>query len=341
MLAGAAAGTVEHLAMFPLDTVKTRMQAVPHGGASISHALNYGSLVAAVRTVLAREGVAGLYRGVAPAALAAGPSHALYFAVYEASKALLAGGDGAGQPGPAAGHAASAAAGAAATAAADALSSPLDTLKARLQIANSPYTGLGDCAARTVKGEGWGALWRCYPTTLAMNVPFAAVQLVVYEAAKRQLVARRVLPPEGEGAGGGGGGGALAMGGEHFGTGGGEGGSESLTELVLAGGAAGGTAAAVTNPLDVARTRLQTAGVWEPAPAAAAAAAAAPAGGGAGAARPRPPGGHWRLLPLLREIVAREGLAALASGLGPRVLFHAPSAAVCWGTYEAAKRLLG
>lgn len=31
MLAGATAGIVEHVAMFPLDTIKTRMQAQPHG----------------------------------------------------------------------------------------------------------------------------------------------------------------------------------------------------------------------------------------------------------------------------------------------------------------------
>jgi solute carrier family 25 iron transporter 28/37 len=83
MLAGALAGTVEHLAMFPLDTVKTRMQAVPHGGASIAHSLNYGTMRAAVDTVLRREGVRGLYRGVDAMALGAGPAHAFYFAIYE------------------------------------------------------------------------------------------------------------------------------------------------------------------------------------------------------------------------------------------------------------------
>lgn len=31
MAAGATAGIVEHVAMFPLDTIKTRMQAQPHG----------------------------------------------------------------------------------------------------------------------------------------------------------------------------------------------------------------------------------------------------------------------------------------------------------------------
>lgn len=45
-------------------------------------------------------------------------------------------------------------------------------------------------------------------------------------------------------------------------------------------------------------------------------------------------------LPVLRRIAAEEGAGALWRGIGPRVLFHAPSAAVCWGTYETMKTLL-
>lgn len=45
-------------------------------------------------------------------------------------------------------------------------------------------------------------------------------------------------------------------------------------------------------------------------------------------------------LPVLRRIVSEEGAAALWRGAGPRVLFHAPSAAICWGTYESMKTLL-
>lgn len=60
------------------------------------------------------------------------------------------------------------------------------------------------------------------PTTLLMNVPFTGVQFAVYESAKRALVASNVLSsPEEEG----------------------------LLEQLVAGGAAGGLAAAVTNPL--------------------------------------------------------------------------------------------
>ena len=36
MLAGAAAGTAEHLAMYPVDTIKTRMQALSHPGQHVS-----------------------------------------------------------------------------------------------------------------------------------------------------------------------------------------------------------------------------------------------------------------------------------------------------------------
>lgn len=46
-------------------------------------------------------------------------------------------------------------------------------------------------------------------------------------------------------------------------------------------------------------------------------------------------------MPALRLLVTDEGWGALWRGLQPRVLFHVPAAAVCWGTYESVKRLLG
>lgn len=42
----------------------------------------------------------------------------------------------------------------------------------------------------------------------------------------------------------------------------------------------------------------------------------------------------------MRRIVADEGMSALWRGLRPRVLFHVPSAAVCFGTYETIKSFL-
>ena len=49
---------------------------------------------------------------------------------------------------------------------------------------------------------------------------------------------------------------------------------------------------------------------------------------------------RYMQLPALRHMVAEEGARSLWHGLQPRVLFHMPAAAVCWGTYESVKRLL-
>jgi hypothetical protein len=52
-------------------------------------------MIPSTRQVLLGQGFTGLYRGFTPAVLGAGPAHALYYAVYEQTKAAL----GARQPG--------------------------------------------------------------------------------------------------------------------------------------------------------------------------------------------------------------------------------------------------
>ena len=54
-----------------------------------------GRTAQVTRQLMHGQGLAGLYRGLTPAVLGAGPAHALYYAVYEQTKAAL----GAGQPG--------------------------------------------------------------------------------------------------------------------------------------------------------------------------------------------------------------------------------------------------
>ena len=44
MLAGAVAGIAEHLAMFPVDTIKTRMQALAHPGQRVSYCFFFFTL---------------------------------------------------------------------------------------------------------------------------------------------------------------------------------------------------------------------------------------------------------------------------------------------------------
>lgn len=92
---------------------------------------------------------------------------------------------------------------------------------------------------------------------------------------------------------------------------------EGLIVQLIAGGLAGGAAAAATTPLDVLKTRLQTEGVHS-----------------------AKKYDSSAVFPSLRRIYEEEGMSALWRGWRPRVLFHIPAAAICWGTYETMKALL-
>eukprot|EP00879_Flechtneria_rotunda_P018405 GHRR01019307.1.p1 GENE.GHRR01019307.1~~GHRR01019307.1.p1 ORF type:complete len:291 (+),score=94.23 GHRR01019307.1:733-1605(+) len=282
MIAGATAGITEHVAMYPVDTIKTRMQALSHPGQRL--AIQHGSVIQALRAVLRREGVAGLYRGVGAVAWGAGPAHALHFAIYERAKEVFGGNKKGYQWLP------TAAAGATATIVNDGIMVPVDVIKQRLQVAHSPYKGVGDCIGKVLRQEGVGALYRSYRTTLFMTIPFTAMHFSVYEGAKKWLL--------------------------HIDTSD-EAAEDRLSVQLIAGGLAGGAAAAVTTPLDVVKTRLQTEGVHSP-----------------------KRYGTTAVLPVLRRIIQEEGWSAIWRGLKPRVLFSCPAAAVSWGTYESVKALL-
>ncbi|XP_072997773.1 uncharacterized protein [Typha latifolia] len=273
MIAGSVAGVVEHTAMFPVDTLKTRMQARSppcHPPLGLRHAL---------RSVLVAEGPLGLYRGIGAMGLGAGPAHAVYFSVYEFSKDYLS----RDNPNNPAAHAAS---GVLATVASDAVFTPMDTVKQRLQLKSSPYKGVMDCIGRVLREEGFRAFYASYRTTVLMNAPFTAVHFATYEAVKRGLI--EVSPDSAD--------------------------DERLAVHATAGAAAGALAAAVTTPLDVVKTQLQCQGVC----------------------------GCERFSSsstgeVIRAIIKRDGFAGLIRGWKPRMLFHAPAAAICWSTYEASK----
>jgi len=43
----------------------------------------------------------------------------------------------------------------------------------------------------------------------------------------------------------------------------------------------------------------------------------------------------------LRIMIKEEGYRGFTRGMTPRMLFYMPSAAICWGTYEFMKFILG
>ncbi|ORZ22933.1 mitochondrial carrier domain-containing protein [Absidia repens] len=213
--AGALAGIAEHCAMYPVDSIKTRMQVIQTAAttATPSPALAINRQV--------RTSSRNLWRGVNSVVLGAGPAHALHFATYEFCKDLY----GANRQGH---HPlASAAAGATATFAHDALMNPFDVIKQRMQLGDSAYRSVRECARKVFAKEGAVAFYISLPTTLAMSVPFQSIQFATYE------YFRKVLNPKG--------------------------GYDPSTH-VMAGGLAGAIASSLTTPLDVVKTLLQTRG---------------------------------------------------------------------------------
>ena len=158
---------------------------------------------------------------------------------------------------------------------------PFDVIKQRMQLHGSPFRNVFQCGLSILKQEGWTAFYISYPTTLLLNVPFHIVQFPTYEWMRKRLV------PNGS---------------EYH----------ALSHIV-AGGVAGGLAAAITTPIDVIKTTLQTRGGIE------------------GLQRVR--GMREAVSVIYRE----RGLAGFGRGLAPRMLTHMPATAICWTFYEYLK----
>jgi len=218
MFAGAMAGIMEHCIMFPVDCVKTRMQALACDKTKFKSA----SILANLRYIAKTEGVFRSLKGVEPLALGAGPAHAVYFACYEHIKSVLT---------PVAQRSilpetlVHGVAGAAATVLHDAIMTPADVVKQRLQMCCSPYKSAWSCANTVYKTEGLGAFYRSYTTMLTMNIPFQVVHFMVYEQMMNLIN---------------------------------ESGEYDPWKHALSGGIAGAMAATITMPWDVMKTLLNT-----------------------------------------------------------------------------------
>lgn len=226
LLAGALAGTTVDLSLFPLDTLKTRLQSsagfFPSGGFS------------------------GIYRGVGSALVGSAPGAAFFFCTYEASKDLIGrklispSGSGSGE---AATHMLAASLG---EVAACAVRVPTEVVKQRAQA--GLHGGSSAAALRAILSQGslpviWRELYRGWGITVFREVPFTVIQFPLWEAMKRwsrnsasagantsDPTSRSTGPPPRQ--------------------------DVSAVESALYGSVAGAIAAASTTPLDVLKTRV-------------------------------------------------------------------------------------
>merc|ERR1719350_2567655 len=84
-VAGSMAGLIEHTLLYPVDTVKTRMQA----GSIRTTEFKYRSSIHCLTQILRNESAMTLFRGWPAVVVAAAPSHGMYFGAYELSKHKL------------------------------------------------------------------------------------------------------------------------------------------------------------------------------------------------------------------------------------------------------------
>ncbi|KAL8993272.1 MAG: hypothetical protein Q9169_006471 [Polycauliona sp. 2 TL-2023] len=220
LLAGALAGTTVDLSLYPIDTLKTRLQ---------SSAGFYPS-----------GGFRGVYAGVGSAIVGSAPGAALFFVTYEEVKSrlrLLSGhehgngsrsGEGWAEPIE---HMVAASAGEVAACAARV---PTEVVKQRAQAAQYPSSM---SALRFILAQKsdigylgvWREMYRGWAITILREVPFTAIQFPLWEGMKSWRRRTSGNP------------------------------QNSAIESGIFGSIAGAVAAGITTPLDVLKTRMMLA----------------------------------------------------------------------------------
>jgi solute carrier family 25, member 44 len=331
-LTGAVAASAADAALYPLEVVKTRLQASGEVLASRGHDRGFESgLLECVRRTWRLEGLRGFTRGFGAQAAAAVPMQFLSFGTYEFAKHALhteilkLRGRGRRRHDDAEDSGVDAEdaelftereelavdfmAGAAGEVASGIVWVPTDIVTQKLQVQGPNtsahrYSGGWDCLTRILADEGIAGLYRGLGPTLATYVPSTAVQFASYQYFRRRLYGMPGLRESDE---------------------------ESHPINIAAGAAAGALAACVANPIDVVKTRVQTHEHGEmphffrlvgmvprhvyP------------------TVRPK----YHSTVQGLRLIVREEGLRGLTRGMSARILTMAPYSALTFGIYEVIK----
>jgi solute carrier family 25 citrate transporter 1 len=274
--AGAISGIAARLVTFPADTLKARLQIQ---GAVKANAA-YSNTWSAARHMLRSEGPASFYKGFGAVLLGAVPANLAYFGGYELGKRMM--------PQQMGSIVADMATGAFAQVLAGIVYTPIDIVKERMQVqpmmkGQYNYASPLD-AYKHLMAAGTSGIFKGYWATNAVWLPWNALYIAGYEQLKRKLAKHldcsspQQLPAW-----------AIA--------------SCSAT--------AAASAAVVTHPFDVVKTRLQVlTAVHQP---------------------------GLTALGVARQQLQTEGIASFWHGLLPRLLNIAPGCALSWALYEYLK----
>ncbi|KAG0251659.1 hypothetical protein DFQ27_008600 [Actinomortierella ambigua] len=159
MMAGGLAGTAVDTALFPLDTLKTRLQSKAGFAAS--------------------GGFRGVYSGLTSAVVGSAPGASMFFVTYETLKATLKTMMPEPQQEPIV-HMMSASGG---EIAACFVRVPTEVIKQRMQ--TKQFTTTSAAVRAVVANEGLRGFYRGYFSTVAREIPFTCIQFPLYEYMKK------------------------------------------------------------------------------------------------------------------------------------------------------------
>ncbi|XP_058821669.1 S-adenosylmethionine mitochondrial carrier protein homolog [Topomyia yanbarensis] len=258
LVSGGVAGLVVDIVLFPIDTIKTRLQSE--------------------RGFIRSGGFRGIYKGLAPAAAGSAPTAALFFCTYDGLKSYL--GQFCSKTQQPYVHMISAAS---AEIVACLIRVPVEIAKQRRQVISLRYSTSLEIWLHALKTEGIRrGLYRGFGTTVMREVPFSFIQFPLWEYFKQNWTAVT---------------------------------GTALTPFTVAicGAIAGGIAAGLTTPLDVAKTRIMLAdeNVSK-----------------LGVSR------------ILHGIYRDQGIKGVFAGFVPRVLWITLGGAIFFGFYDLTARLL-
>ena len=171
LISGGIAGTTVDVALFPLDTIKTRLQSAKGFHAS--------------------GGFNGIYKGLGAVTLGSAPGAALFFSTYEMLKHQLSKSTSIPLPFQ---HMLAASTG---EVVACLIRVPTEVVKQRMQAGLSK--SISETVSKCMEVDGISGLYKGFGITIMREIPFSLIQFPIYEGMKnriKQYVDRPVGPLE-------------------------------------------------------------------------------------------------------------------------------------------------